>query len=265
MPGRIGRCADPLGAASMRSEDTTFISIGHRCSSAAVLDLCGLGRESLPFDSIVCQLDVVRDCLENGFEAFLDPGNYARTTTVTVNIVDDVVEFCGNETPNVNRHYQDARKPDRGKAFVDRSTYHQQLALTHHDLSSAEVRETFARRIARLRDLLGHDRRKVYLYIHPIIGAGDFVREGAGIVDLFVNFSDFMHKRSASTFGLFFVPVRSEDDAEAGCSARILENDLCSAYVIRANRNFIDAGGPFWGDWEREVGAMIRILREHAG
>jgi len=86
----------------MPGEDTTFISIGHRCSSAAVLDLCPLGRESLPFDSIVCQLGVIRGCLEYGFEACPDSGNCARTTTVTVNIVDDVVEFCGNGTPNVN-------------------------------------------------------------------------------------------------------------------------------------------------------------------
>jgi hypothetical protein len=27
----------------------------------------------------------------------------------------------------------------------------------------------------------------------------------------------------------------------------------------------IDAGGPFWGDREREVGAMTRVIREHAG
>jgi hypothetical protein len=250
-------------AASMPGEETTYISIGHRCSSAAVLDRCRLGRESLPFDSIVCQLEVVKDCLENGFDAFLDPGNYVRSTTVTVNLVDDVVEFVGNEAPNVNRHYRDACKRDAGDAFVGSSTYHQRLALTHHDLSLPEHREAFSRRIARLRDLLGQDRRKVYVYIHPIMGSDHFQRERGGMVDRFVDFSEFMRRRSANTFGLFFVPVRSKGDADAGCSTRILGNDLCSAHVIHANRNFIDAGGPFSGDCEREIEAMAGVIAEH--
>lgn len=247
----------------MQTEETTFISFGHRCSSAAILDHCRLGRESLPFDSIVCQLEVVKDCLENGFDAFLDPDNYVRTNTVTVNLVDDVVEFCCNEAPNVNRHYRDAWKRDAGEAFVGSSTYHQKLALTHHDLSSAGDREAFLRRIARLRDLLERDRRKVYVYIHPIMGTDDFQRKRNGIVDLFVDFSGFMRKRSANTFGLFFVPVKSRGDADAGSSTQILGNDLCSAYVIHANTNFVDAGGPFSGDCKREINAMARHIAEH--
>lgn len=217
----------------------------------------------MPFDSIVCQLGVVKDCLQDGFDDFLDPGNYVRTTTVTVNVVDDVVEFCGNDTPSVNRHYRDAWKPETKTAFVDYSTYHQQLALTHRDLSIPRDRDAFARRVRRLCDLLEEDRRKVYVHNHPIMGANDFERDKDGIVGRFVDFSAFMHNRSARTFGLFFLLVKSEDGADAGCRIRILRNDLCSVYVIRANRNFIDAGGPFSGDCAREADAMARVIEEH--
>ena len=247
----------------MPNEDTIFISLGHRCSSAGVIDHCRLPRASVPFDSIVCQLPVVKDCLQNGFDAFLDPGNYVRTTTVTINIIDDVVELCCNETPSVNRHYRDAAKPDAKRQFIERSTYHQQLALTHHDLSRGADREAFARRAARLLDLLSQDRRKVYVYIHPIMGTDDLERERGAIIDLFADFSEFMHERFARTFGLFFALVRSDDDADDARSVPLLQSAGCSAHVIHANRKFIDAGGPFSGACAREIRAMARIIEEH--
>jgi hypothetical protein len=250
------------GASATPDDDPIFIALGHRCSSAGMLDHCGRSRPSLPFDSIVCQLGVVRDCLENGFGAFLDPGNYVSTSTVTVNIIDDVIEHCCNEMPNVNRHYRDAGKSGGTREFVDASTYHQQLALTHHDLSSAEHREAFVRRIQRLHDLLAQDRRKVCVYLHPIMGANDFDRERGALVDLFVDFSEFMHKRSPGTFGLFFVLVKSGDTAAAERSVPIQANDRCSIHVIHANRHFIDAGGPFSGDCAREMAAIARIIEE---
>src|SRR4051794_15114096 len=87
--------------------NTLFISLGHRCSSVAMLDSCAVTRESMPFDTVVSQLEVVRDCLENGFDEFLDPDNYTRPTTQTVNLIDGVLEPCELESPNVNRHFED--------------------------------------------------------------------------------------------------------------------------------------------------------------
>ncbi len=247
----------------MPNDDTIFISLGHRCSSAGVIDHCRLPRASVPFDSIVCQLPVVKDCLQNGFGAFLDPANYVRMTTVTVDIVDDVFEFWGNETPSVNRHYRDAAKPDSKRPFIERSTYHQQLALTHHDLSSADDRDAFARRAARPLDLLARDRRKVYVYIHPVMGMDDLQRERSARIDLFTDFSEFMRGRSGGTFGLFFALVRSDDDADDARSVALLQSPACAAYAIHANRQFIDAGGPFSGDCAREIRVIARIIEAH--
>lgn len=67
----------------MANNSTIFIAFGHRCSASAILDRCGLSRESLPFDGLVSKLSVIRDCLENDFEAVPDIHNYTTVDTRT--------------------------------------------------------------------------------------------------------------------------------------------------------------------------------------
>ena len=226
------------------------------------MDRCQLRGESSPFDALVCQLNVIKDCLENDFKAFLDINNYITVNTITVNIIDGVVEECCRELVNVNRYYENANKPLAGADLTDSSTYHLQLALTHHDLSSAQDHETFTRRIRRLQDVLKQSRKKVYVYIHPIIGINDYNSQKNDLIDEFTGFSEFMAKRSSNIFGLFFILVKVKHSTTEEASIQILKNDLCSVYVIYANKGFIDAGGPFSGDCEREIKAMTDIIQQ---
>ena len=208
-------------------------------------------------------MDVIRDCLENGFGTFLDAKNYIRVNTLTVNIIDGNVEVCCDELPNVNRCYEDAVTLTKTEDLTNRSTYHLQLALTHHDLSSAQDYESFARRCQRLDALLNEDGKKVYLYIHPIMGINDYDKSHDGVIDTFVTFSQFMARRSMNTFGLFFIVVKREHSADVGRCIQILTTDLCSVYAIYANAGFVDAGAPFSGDCESEITLIADIIKEH--
>jgi hypothetical protein len=243
----------------MSGDEPIFLPFGHRCSSAAILDRCHLGGESLPFDSVVCQLNVIRACLEDDFKQFLAIDNYTKIDTTTANIIDDVVEVYGHEQPSVNGHYADAA----GGELTDRSTYHLGLALTHHDLSSPQDYDTYTRRIGRLRDVLDQDGRKIYVHIHRIVGIDDYSRNQASLIAAFAEFSEFMAARCTNICGLFFVLVKPGDRAEP-TSIRILKNDLCSVHVVYVNNDFIDAGGPFNGNCEREVKVMTDIVRQVA-
>jgi hypothetical protein len=255
-----------LETSSVSDSKTLFIPFGHRCSSAAILDKYDLCDESLPFDSVVSKLNVIRDCLENGFGRFLDATNYVKVKTLTVNVIDGSVEVCCDELPNVNRYYEDAIATSNPKTedLTNRSTYHLQLALTHHDLSSAEDYASFSRRCARLDAVLKQDRRKVYIYIHPIMGIKDYDEGRAGLVEMFLAFSEFMARRFTNIFGLFFIVVKHEPGGDPGCSVEILASESCNAHVIYANQQFVDAGAPFSGDFEREAAVMADIIKEHS-
>jgi len=246
----------------MSGSNTIFIPLGHRCSSRGILDRCHLGGNSLPFDTLVCQLNVIKDCLENDFREFLNINNYVQAETATINIIDGVVEEFCRETPSINRYYEEASRPGVGSDLTNSSTYHLQLALTHHDLSSAQDYSAFTRRIGRLHDALKQSRKKVYVYVHPIMGIQDYARKKTDLLAEFASFSEFMARRSVNIFGLFFILVKLKDSVVEEPSVAVLKNELLSVYVIYANKDFIDAGGPFEGNCERENQAMMSIVRQ---
>lgn len=245
----------------MSINTTAFIAFGHRCSAAAILDRCGLSAESLPFDAVVSQLRVVKDCLETEFREFLDPRNYVNVATRTVNRIDGEVQECCTESPNVNRYYEEANRPVAGTDLTNSSTYHLQLALTHHDLSRSEDYELFARRIGRLQNLLKRPRRKVYLYIHPILGADDFSGQKSAIIDDFTSFSEWISARYANISGLFFILVKLRGAVPEESCVELLKRKSCSIYLVYTNNDFIDAGAPFAGNREQETEAIVNVVK----
>ena len=245
----------------MRNSTTRFVALGHRCSTAAILDRCHLGHESLPFDGIVSKLSVIRDCLETEFKELLNVHNYTKVPTTTVNIIDGVVHEVLAELPSVNRHYEDANRPVAGTDLTGSSTYHLQLALTHHDLRSAEDHASFIRRIGRLRETLAEGRKKVCVYIHPVMGLGDYHRQKEALVGEFTRFTDFLARRYENIHGLFFILVKRTDAVPAETSALVSKSALCSVHVVHANPGFVDASAPFSGDCEREIAALMEVVQ----
>ncbi len=250
----------PIGMGS----GVIFIAFGHRCSTAAILDRCQLAGESFPFDGIVSKLNVVRDCLENDFKHFLDLRHYVKVQTATVNVIDGVVQEILTECPSVNRYYEDANRPSAGQDLTGRSTYHLQLALTHHDLLSSEDHEAFTRRIRRLREVLTQGKRKVCFYIHPLLGTNDYDKQKDDLLDAFTKFGGFLAERYTNTSGLFFILVKARDRVPAENNVLLLKTDACAVHVIYVNPEFMDAGAPFAGNYERELQTMIDIVRREA-
>lgn len=60
---------DFLGSVDSESE---FISLGENCSTAWYLKQVGLKKASYPFDWIFSSPEIVLDCVEDGFEKYLD-------------------------------------------------------------------------------------------------------------------------------------------------------------------------------------------------
>ena len=227
-----------------------------------MLDRSGLAAESFPFDGVISKLRVVQDCLENGFREFLDARNYLKAETTTVNVIDGVVETILAESPSVNRHYEDASRGTAGEDLTGTSTYHLQLALTHHDMSCSEDHQDLSRRSHRLLDVLKQPRKKVFFYIHPIMGVADYQSQKSALLEEFTWFSRFVARRSVNVSGLFFIVVKSQAATPPQQSVLVLKDDYCSVYEIHANRHFVDANAPFAGDCERELETMTNIVRK---
>jgi len=47
------------------SQSTTFISLGYRCSAAAILKRLQLKNESYPFYWLISRLSIIKVCLSN--------------------------------------------------------------------------------------------------------------------------------------------------------------------------------------------------------
>lgn len=249
----------------MPNSTTVFIACGHRCSAAAILDRCGLAGPSFPFDGLVSKLSVVQDCLETDFQHFLDPRNYEKVQTRTVNVIDGVAHEILTECPSVNRYYEDSSRPVAGQDLTGSSTYHLQLALTHHDPASPPDHQSLVRKIRRLRETLAQDRKKVCFYIHPLLGIDDFRRQKADLLDEFQAFTAFLERRYRNTHGLFFILVRSPQGAPVQPSVCLLRTASYSVHLIHVNAGFLDASAPFGGDCEREIETMRELVQRDEG
>ena len=245
----------------MPNNNTLFIPFGHRCSAAALLDRCQLGGESFPFDSVVSKLNVIRHFLEQDFKDFLNPNHYVKVKTATINLIDDVAEAVLTEFPSVNRYLERASRPVGDDDLTGASTYHLQFALTHHDPTSPDDCQAFARRIQRLRHVLSQTRKKVGFYIHPLIGIRDYERQRRELVAEFKAFTAFLTRRYPNVFGLYFIPVKAGAATPPETSTLIFHSETCAIYTFYVNDQFLDANAPFFGDHDKELQAMIAIVR----
>jgi len=245
----------------MANDGTVFFPVGHRCSTVALLDACGLSSKTMAFDSMISQLSVIRDCLENDFKEFLNPTNYRKVHTRTVNIIDGAVEEACVEYPSVNWYYEQAHRAIGDNDLTNTSTYHLQLAFTHEDPSDPNTHATMLRRSRRMLDVLKEERNKIAVHIAPVLGLTDYTQKKAELTDEFVSFADFLASRYSHTCGLFFLIVKLREPAPEENSELIFKNERCSVYTIYANSEFIDAGAPFEGNREHEVETIKKILQ----
>jgi len=246
---------------TLMATKTTFISFGHRCSIAKILKDLNLKTESYPFDWSISKLPVIEHCIKDNFRQFMDPTNYVKLNTKTVNVIDGNWQEMWEDTALVNKYYEDPRLLVNGM-----SKYHFQLALTHYDISTDKDREYFERCIDRFTSLLASDRPKVYVYHHAIMGIREFTRKRTSLLIDFANFNDFIQTQTRNAYGIFFLLVKGAPN-----SPRIELYHQTSEYechVLYVNPEFADTFAPFGGptpeDFAREVDLMNGVIKGRA-
>ena len=226
------------------------ISFGHRCSSAAFMQLLDLKKESYPFDWLVSKLDVIQDCIESNFINFLDKNNYIIQNTETFNLIDDKKYHICEETTQVNTFYETNKN--------NIQTYNYKLALTHHQLVTNDDYEYYKRCISRLYELFETDIQKYYLYFHPIMGINDFENNKKCILKSFEDFNEYIITKTKNIFGIYFILVKHDEHDK---SIKITETLTYNVFLVYCNENFIDGEGTFMGNHNLEKEEVLKILK----
>lgn len=124
------------------------ISLGTHCYTSQLIKTLGLKRASYPFDWLFSSDRLVLDCLEDGFERFLDPGQF-RTSPI-----EDRAE------PHIN--------------LADHAYYAERLGVryvfNHRDPNVPEHFEYYRRAVDRFHDVLASDDVKLVLMIDSMRG-----------------------------------------------------------------------------------------------
>ena len=139
----------------------SVISIGYRCSTSAILNELKFKTCSYPFDWIVSNLDVVKDCILTDFVHFLNKDNYALSFNNNVLPTQSPHSSLNLSVPEcyVNTYYEkDLTKP----------IFESNMALPHKNLT--DDYDYYLRCIKRFKQTLTtSDGVKVIVYIHPVL------------------------------------------------------------------------------------------------
>lgn len=229
---------------------TKIISFGHRCSSAAFIKYgLNLKTESYPFDWLVCTLSTIRKCIESNFVEFLKLDNYVCKDMETCNITDGKKTHFRYEKMYVNTVYEHMETT---------STFHSQLALNHKTIH--DDYDYYVRCISRLNEALASTTRKVYIYIHPIMGKNDF-KQSTSLLEEFDDFNKFICTKSTNIFGVYFIVVKSDYTTK---TVKLHESPTHVVYVVYCHEDMADIGTPFEGPDSTETFNEICLrLRIH--
>jgi hypothetical protein len=223
------------------------ISFGYRCSSASFIQLLNLKTESYPFDWLVSNLDVIKDCIETKFIHFLNINNYIVRNSETFNMIDNTKNFMNYESVEVNVFYETG---------IHNSTLNYKLGLNHRNLNNDY--EYYQRCINRLYELFEMDIKKYYIYFHPIIGINDYHNNKENILNDFDIFNQYIIGKTKNIFGVYFILIKHTENIK---SVKLKETSKYNVFVLYCNDNFLDGGKTFMGDHSIEQEEVLSILK----
>jgi hypothetical protein len=232
-----------------------IISFGHRCSTRVILDELGEQTEAYPFDWTVSKLDTIKDCIETQFINFLDSNNYVSTDTETYNMIDGVKHHICHQPLELNIFY------DKEETAM-KQTYACNLAIIHH----TDEWDYFKRCINRFYALLESNCQKYYVHFYPLMGENDFKESIDSILNNFDNFSQYITGKTENIFGMYFLFIKhetiyNEDENKKLKGFIFKENPNYNVYVIYCNKEFIDGGPPFLGNYGEEKEVIMTTIR----
>ena len=231
-----------------------IIPMGYRCNSSEIIRILNLKKESYPFDWTISKLSTIQHCILNDFKEFLNIKNYIKKEMNNYNIIDDVSLLIGSGNYIINTYYDPIDK------ITDNfNTYDSKLLLVHHDIFKTEDYEYYKRCINRFKNLLNSDDKKLYIYIHKIIGINEYNKTKDDIIIEFINFNEFIKTISNNINGMFFILVKT--DTEYANLQIINSNPFI--YVVMTNKNFLDTGEIFYGSPFKEIELIIKAIKSH--
>jgi hypothetical protein len=252
-------------------------SLGYRCSSAGILKSLGLKTESYPFDWMVSRLPIIEDCIQTEFIHFLSSNSYKCVQGVTNNYTSldpSSRQYICNESICFNEHYEtnlDTTISNRIKEFylpepicAETDAYGYKLMMNHRNIKhNQEDREYLNRCVERWNIMMHSNKRKLALYIHPVIFYDAFLKSKQRIMDdirkSYCNtFGNIMYSQCD---GIYIIPVKTPFEYPTNhCAKYVLEEQPddesvpdCRICILWANRDLIDAGEIFMGNCHVET------------
>jgi hypothetical protein len=225
-----------------------FISFGFRCSSAGILKKLQLKQESYPFDWLISRLPIIMDCIDNKFSQFLKKENYVERHTNTYEMSESTNGFICDEYIQMNTYYQPKNK------WNAENTYQYGLAMNHRQITNIEDYDYYTRCVQRFREhIIDSIDPKIYIHITPLITSESYVNNEKNIFNECELFDDYIFNHvKGEISGLIFIMVKTEKDF---FNTELLHTSTQSGtrfYVIYTNRDFIDAGETFMGNYYYE-------------
>ena len=152
-----------------------FISIGPYCSSADILKNNGLRNAAYPFDYIFSSLEMVKHCISDRFNIFLDKNYYKY---FSVNSSSHLFYSKFIDTEILRKHHIAHNLPNTANNLINREIF------LHHNLLNNAVYLSFVRRCNRLLNLIDNNNKIIFIYYNC------YTNDFNDILDFYNNFSN---------------------------------------------------------------------------
>ena len=188
-----------------------FISIGPYCNAADIIKNAGLRKSSYPFDYIFSSLTMIKHCINDRFNTFLDKNYYKYCSDSSMQHL-FYSKFIDTEI--LRKHHITNNLPNIANNLINREIF------LHHNLFNNDIYLAFVRRCNRLLNLIDNNNKIVFIYYNC------YTNDFNDILDFYNNFSNY---KNIYVVGIF----------ENSCDKKILfESSKCKIYQ-NYDRNFI--------------------------
>jgi hypothetical protein len=188
-----------------------FISIGPYCSSADILKSNGLRNSAYPFDYIFSSLEMIKHCIDDRFDIFLDK-NYHKYSSKNSSHHLFYSKFIDTEI--LRKHHIAHNLPNIANNLINREIF------LHHNLLNNDVYLSFVRRCNRLLNLIDNNNKIIFIYYNC------YTNDFDDILDFYKYFSN---NKNICVVGIF----ENNDDKKM-----LFESSNCKIYQ-NYDRNFI--------------------------
>ena len=155
-----------------------FISIGPFCTTTQIIMDNNLRKHSYPFDYIFSSLEMVKHCIKDRFNIFLDKKYYKSSDFIEEPRMYHLFYQKFIDTEILKKHHMVHNLDDIANNLENREIF------LHHNLLDDNTYSSFVRRCNRLLELIDNNSKIVFVYYNCYINKID------DIIDFQKHFSD---------------------------------------------------------------------------